>query len=145
MSSVCASPARSFFRPALAAALLAAAAAGCGRYGDVSGKVTYKGKPLVWGTIQFEGSDGRLRQANIGRDGSYSVSRVTTGEVKIAVSSNNPKSGDFQARPAPGKKPKPPPDVPGWFPIPQKYDTTFRSGLTHTVKSGQNTFDIDLQ
>jgi hypothetical protein len=71
---------------------------------------------------------------------------VATGEAKAAVSSINPKSSDFQVRQAEGgPPPKPRPEVKGWFPIPEKYDTPFKSGLTFTIKRGENTIDIDLQ
>jgi hypothetical protein len=127
-------------------ALLSLAALGCAGKGDVSGKVTYKGKPLVFGTVQFEGSDGMLRQANIERDGSYSVRGVATGEAKVAVSSLNPKSSDFVPMQREGAKPPPPrPEVQGWFPIPEKYDTPFKSGLTYPIKSGANQIDIELK
>jgi hypothetical protein len=119
---------------------------GCGRYGDVSGTVTHKGKPLVWGTVQFEGSDNMLKQGNINPDGTYSISGVAVGEAKAAVSSINPKSSDFQLRRPQEGGPKTPPrtEVKGWFPIPTKYDTPFKSGLVYTIKSGDNTIDIDL-
>src|SRR5947209_4374509 len=89
--------ARPVCRPAVAAALLALAA-GCAGRGNVTGKVTYQGKPLVWGTVQFEGSDHIIKQGNIQSDGTYSLQGVATGEAKVAVSSINPKSSDFQMR-----------------------------------------------
>src|SRR5205814_6625446 len=67
---------RSFVRPAVVAALVALAATGCGGRGDVSGKVTYKGKPLVGGTVQFEACDNVLKQGNINGDGTYSLRGV---------------------------------------------------------------------
>jgi hypothetical protein len=120
---------------------------GCGRYGDVSGKVSYKGKPLVWGTVQFEGSDNMVKQGNINTDGAYSISGVATGEAKAAVSSINPKSSDFQLRRPQegGPRANPRPEVKGWFPIPGKYDTPFNSGLTYIIKSGENKIDIELK
>jgi len=128
------------------AAALLALAAGCGGPGDVSGTVTYQGKPLVWGTVQFEGSDGILKQSNITSDGTYSIRGVASGEAKVAVSSINPNSSDFQPRVVEGKAPPPPrPEVKGWFPIPDKYDTPFKSGLTYAIKRGQNTIDIELK
>ncbi|HJZ54179.1 MAG TPA: hypothetical protein VKE74_04445 [Gemmataceae bacterium] len=145
MSFACSARARSARRAAVAAALLAFAG-GCGGRGDVSGKVTYQGKPLVWGTVQFEGSDGMLKQANINSDGTYSVQGMATGEAKVAVSSINPKSSDFQPRVVEGRPGPPPrPEVQGWFPIPDKYDTPHKSGLVYTIKSGPNTIDIDLK
>ena len=146
MSSQHSAPARSFVRPTLALALLPLAALGCAGKGDVSGKVTYKGKPLVWGTVQFEGSDHLVQQGNINGDGTYTVRGVATGEAKAAVSSINPKSSDFQVRQAEGgPPPKPRPEVKGWFPIPEKYDTPFKSGLTYTINRGENKIDIELK
>src|SRR5262249_61627990 len=119
-----------------AAAVRTLGATGCGGYGDVSGKVTYKGKPLVWGTVQFEGSDKMVKQGNINSDGTYSISGVATGEAKAAVSSINPKSSDFQlGRPERAPRPHPRPEGKGRFPVPEKYDTGFKSGLTFTIKA----------
>jgi hypothetical protein len=127
-------------------ALLTVVAVGCAGRGDVSGKVTYKGKALVWGTVQFEGSDKAIKQGNIQSDGTYSIQGVATGEAQVAVSSINPKSSDFQVRQAEGgPPPKPRPEVKGWFPIPEKYDAPYTSGLTYTIKRGENKIDIDLQ
>jgi hypothetical protein len=146
MSPKCSAFARSLFRSAAAGALLTAAALGCGGRGDVSGKVTYKGKPLVWGTVQFEGSDKLIRQGNINSDGTYSIQGVASGEAKVAVSSINPKSSDFQPRQAEGRPPpKPRPEVKGWFPIPEDYQDLSKPKLSYTVKSGQNTIDIELK
>lgn len=132
-------------RCSVVAALLLLAA-GCGGTGDVAGKVTYQGKPLVWGTVQFEGSDNMLRQANINSDGTYAIKGVAIGEAKVAVSSINPKSSDFQPMMREGMPPPPPrPEVKGWFPIPAKYDTPHKSGLTYTIKSGENKIDIELK
>ena len=130
----------------LTAAALLVLVAGCGGTGDVSGKVTFNGKPLVWGTVQFEGSDNMLKQANINSDGTYAIKGVATGEAKVAVSSINPRSADFQPRVVEGQKPPPPPpEVKGWFPIPAKYDTPHKSGLTYTIKTGENKIDIELK
>jgi hypothetical protein len=114
--------------------------------GNVSGKVTYGGKNLAWGTVQFEGSDGIIHHGNIELDGSYSVSGVPTGEVKVAVSSINPKSSDFVPMQREGGPPPPPrPEIKGWFAIPEKYDKTFNSGLSYTIKRGENNIDIELK
>jgi hypothetical protein len=119
---------------------------GCAGRGDVSGKVTYKGKPLVFGTVQLEAADKTLKQGIIETDGSYSIEGVPTGEAKVAVNSPNPKSGDFQPLQREGQPPPPPrPDFPGWVPIPAAYQDISKPRLTFTVKSGQNTFDIELK
>jgi hypothetical protein len=138
-------PVRVRFHLAVGLALLALPAVGCAGRGNVSGKVTFEGKPVVFGTVQFEGSDGSLRQSNIGTDGSYTVTGVATGEAKVAVSSINPNSSDFKpiVR-GEGKEPPPRPEIKGWFPIPKKYDAPFTSGLKYPIKSGQNKIDIEL-
>ena len=145
MSLLPCAPVRSICFRAVAAALLASAAVGCAGRGNVSGKVSYQGKPLVWGTVQFEGSDGVVKHGNIQPDGTYTVEGVATGPAKLAVSSVNPQSSDFQPIQREGMPPRPPrPEVKGWFRIPNKYETTFNSGLTYTVQRGNNEFDVKL-
>jgi len=68
--------------------LLVAALSGCG--GDpvatVSGKVTYLDKPLPGGTVIFSTADfAKSATAEIKPDGTYSVSRVPLGDLKVAV------------------------------------------------------------
>jgi hypothetical protein len=146
MRSLCSTPVRSFLRTGIAIAFLTLAALGCGGRGDVSGKVTYQGKALVFGTVQFEASDGTIKQANIEPDGSYVIPGVPVGEAKVAVSSENPKSSNFQPLQREGQPPpKPLPEVKGWFPIPSGYQDLSKAKLTYTVKSGKNTYDIDLK
>jgi hypothetical protein len=146
MCSLCSTPVRSCCRPGLALAFLTLAAVGCGERGDVSGKVSYKGKLLVFGTVQFEASNKTIKQANIATDGSYSIPGVPVGEAKVAVSSDNPNSSAFQPLQREGMPPpKPLPQVKGWFPIPPGYQDLSRPKLTYTVKSGKNTYDIDLK
>jgi hypothetical protein len=133
-------------RPVVALTLLTLAV-GCAAKGDVSGKVSYQGKPLVFGTVQFEASDKTIKQANIKEDGTYSIAGVPVGEAKVAVSSINPQSSDFQPlhRGENLPPPKPRPKLPGWFPIPTDYQDLSKAKLTYTVTRGQNTHDIDLK
>lgn len=78
-------------RFAVLPAALAAVAVGCGAgTGDVAGTVTYKGRPVVHGTVTFVGADGRPVAAAIGGDGSYTLSGVAVGEAKVLVDSPRP-------------------------------------------------------
>jgi hypothetical protein len=69
--------------PLALAALLGAA--GCQSYGDVTGKVTYKGQPLKGGSVTFTTPGKGSVSAPIGEDGSYTASHVPAGDAKIAV------------------------------------------------------------
>jgi hypothetical protein len=122
--------------------LLALLAVGCQRQGDIVGKVIYKNKPLVFGTVLFQAADGTIRQGNIETDGSYAVRGVPTGEARAAVNSPNPKGITVVSR---REEPVSYPDVPGWFAIPERYQTPAKSGLTYPVNGGENKIDIELK
>jgi hypothetical protein len=125
-------------------ALLLLVVVGCAGRGDISGKVTYKGKALVWGTIQLEAADKTFKQANIESDGSYSIPGVPVGNARVSVSSANPQSSDFVPLHAgPRFQPKKP--ITGWFPIPSEYQDINKAKMSYTVKNGPNTYDIDLK
>jgi hypothetical protein len=77
---------------AVAFGLLAAlATAGCGKgRGQVSGTVSYLGRPLPEGTVLLLASDGQAYDAPIGPDGHFTVTGVPPGEAKVAVTSFAP-------------------------------------------------------
>jgi hypothetical protein len=67
---------------------------GCGTAkANFSGMVTYKGKPVTSGTIWFQVGTA-LVDAPIGSDGSYTVTGVPVGKVKVGVSSPPPPGMD---------------------------------------------------
>jgi len=130
-----------YLRPYAVVGLLAFSL-GCQKSGSVVGTVTYKDKPLVLGTVLFEGSDGTVRQGNIKDDGSFSVSGLAIGNARVAVNSSDPKKVRINPR---GKERAPSPDAPGWFPIPKQYGAPSTSGLTYPIEGGQNKIDITLK
>jgi hypothetical protein len=139
-----------------AVAVAALAAAGCGgpSPGDASGTVRYNGWPLVCGSVIFYGSDGLPHAAAIGPDGTYSVTGVPSGEVKVAVVSELPSAtAPVKKQAADGKAlrqdvtppaPKAAGRPRGWFPVPKKFGDATTSGLTITIDAGPNTQDISL-
>ena len=143
-------------RPAawwLAAGFLAVTlplAGGCGGgKGDVSGKVTYKGQALASGSVQFMSPAGAL-VADIGTDGTYKVVGVPSGTSKISVSCQDDDGymKYMHALAASSKdksKPKPKGSPDDFSKIPAKYNDFEKSGLTCEVKSGPQTFDIELK
>jgi hypothetical protein len=71
--------------------LLVLAVVGCGRpVGAVSGKVEYRGTPVVMGSVVFVGSDGIPHSAKIQEDGTYKIKGVPAETVKVGVISPDP-------------------------------------------------------
>jgi hypothetical protein len=76
---------------AVGVACAVALLSGCGpEFTTVSGKVTHKGRPVVYGTVTAIGSDQATYYATIQLDGTYSVPGVPVGPAKFAVYSPDP-------------------------------------------------------
>lgn len=147
------------FKPVVAAVLLALAA-GCGsKTADVTGKVTFQGKPVVYGTVVIIGSDGLPKAGDLKPDGTYRVADVAVGPVKVAVSSPPPPgseppkkakvaggrdAGEDDKQPPPAATPADAAVAKNWVPLPEKYGDPDKSGLTATVAAGQP-LDLDLK
>jgi hypothetical protein len=105
---------------------------GCGRppMAEVSGVVTYNGEPLHVGSIVFMNDSApnryQIATGTIQGGGRYHLTEVACGDVRISVTT-------------------PPPIGPvrGTV-IPKHYADLDKSGLTYTVTSGSQTFDIKL-
>jgi hypothetical protein len=104
------------------AMLLAALATGCSRQTPrlrITGSVWYKGQPVAAGRVRFASTDNRTWIADLRPDGTFVMTDVTPGEVKVAVE-DDPRarsSGGREADPAPGEGAKRAPGVG----IPPKY------------------------
>ncbi len=145
--------------------------AGCSSPGSISGKITYKGKPLKSGTVTFVPDQGGGFTSEI-RDGEYKIERIPPGPAKIAVIPSStippmqylmkmrpPKEvmekaapgksieGQAESPPPPGKSieaiPKSGPKIETPFPV-NRFKDPNTSGLTYTVKSGSQVYDIEL-
>lgn len=136
----------------------------------VSGKVTYNGSPVTGGTITFHTADGSPIQAAIGADGSYTIVNLPEGPVTVTVETEslNQKTPQYTGQgdqkgamyggrggggPAGGapkgdtKSPMPSEaqsSQPVYVKIPAKYAQTATSGLTTTLKKGDQKFDVPL-
>jgi hypothetical protein len=131
-------------------AILAALVSGCGtKTTTVKGKVTYQGKPVVWGSVAVVASDGINYPASIPLDGTFTLENVPTGPCKIGVNSPNPESrfarlggtkdkenvAGIGTRVPEDTRPRPPAGA--WFEIPDQYMDPLTSGLTGEIKAGQ--------
>jgi len=155
-----------FFRSATASrgicgpVLLLFLAAGCSSKGTITGKVTYKGKPLPVGTVMFVSEQGEGTVTADIQDGEYKAMKVPTGPAKIAVYTPPSQSppAQYMAKMIPPKEvlqqlapDKSSEDIaksaqkPKSVPIPEKFHDPNTSGLKYTVKRGLQVYDIDLQ
>jgi len=135
---------------------------GCGdSYGSVSGKVTYKGNIVKGGIVTFAHLNGKPSEtASINEDGSYSIPKVVTGEVKVCVdtSSLNP-TLNKEARKHHKYGPPAGQSAPSGFEtgvdleaqakrftfIPDTYATADKTDLTYTVVVGEQKHDIEIK
>src|SRR5262245_47283891 len=136
------------------------AAAGCGpSTGTVSGKVTFEGKDLPMGSINFVPEKGNAKTGAI-QDGKYTVDEVPLGEAKVTITVPMAVAGGgpFSKGGPPAGKGIVPKDVQvpqGFDPskanmassvkIPQQYADGSTTPLKYTVVSGKQTKDFDLK
>ena len=130
-----------WFKPVAAgfALLLAALLSGCGRRGELSGTVTYEGNPVRFGTVVVLGGDGLAKYGNLDPEGRYHVQDLGTGECRIGVASPDP--SQMTDLPADIKQQA----IKVWFQVPTKYMHPKELGLTYSLRSGLNEYDIELK
>ncbi len=136
----------------VALALAVQVVAGCGvATGNVSGKVTYKNKPLNAGTVTFIGQNNAVLTSVITDDGRYSISKCPVGEVKITISTPAVGVGVERAKMDPGKMGGAPAGVGetvkpvAHVTVPSDYNSPETSKLTYTVIKGDQAHDLDLK
>jgi hypothetical protein len=126
-----------------AVAFLAAATlvVGCGdaeKLGNVSGSVSYDGKPVETGSITFTAVDGKAPTAGAEiKDGKYAATKVPAGAAKVSISASRV-IGKKKAYNDAGS-----PEVPITESyIPAKYNAA--TDLKYEVRTGAQTKDFDL-
>jgi hypothetical protein len=125
---------------------------GCGEESNtpetapVTGTVTYKGKPVIGGTVTFipESGPGNPGIGYIDRDGTYSLTTyerddgAVLGKHKVTVEVFPGQAGGAPSA-LPGMESKLP------SPIPKKYRLRDTSPLEFEVKQGDNVADLNLE
>jgi hypothetical protein len=143
-------------RLALASPLLVLLALGCGGKNpnapaSVSGKVTYKGQPVPAGSITFISGGAGGRTCQLDADGSYTGIDLPVGEMTVTVETESAKAmatpqdpkakRSGSAPPPPGGKTSKPIE---YVKIPEKYADAKTTPLKKTLKSGSNSYDVEL-
>jgi hypothetical protein len=123
--------------------LLFAVLSGCGPAGK-DGKAVVKGTVTIGGSLANSGQvtftiGNESLSGMIDPQGNYSVVGLTPGEAKVTVTNLSIPTAPIT------------PGMPGAenvvtkpIPIPAKYGNVETSGLTFTVKKGENTYNIEL-
>jgi hypothetical protein len=139
----------------LAALVLTGCGGGRPGTAEVTGTVTYKGKPVTAGTVHFlAADDSQSASAELSPEGTYAMPAAPVGPVKVAV-----QTAAFRYRPVVAAGARPPVGGPAsvpqyrpvdhhvgtvYVPIPTRYEAPSTSGLTFTVQKGTQTLDIAL-
>jgi hypothetical protein len=136
-------------------ALCVAVTGGCGgqESSDVSGTVTFKGKPLEFGSVSLFASDERAYMGEIQSDGKYLIKKVPVGPAKLTVECTDPKVREDvnkmlrdAKKPTDGKPaPRPTFDPKKLHLIPEAYNDPDKSGLRVEVKKPTTSYDIKLE
>lgn len=107
-------------------------------FGNVQGKVVYKGEPVTEGMVIFFNKTLKSDvEAKLGAGGAYSATNLPLGNYAVTV------------RPLPvmtsmdASKPSEPPKDPAN--IPKKYRSMETSGFEKKIAKGDNTFDIEMK
>jgi len=106
---------------------------------SVTGKITYKGRPLNPGVIVLHSDVEELFPQKVQADGSYQFVNLIPGKYKVSLNSYR-----LQDQPAGGKGQPKTLSLPKFMPIPQKYTSPETSGLSLEIKAGKQTFNIEL-
>jgi hypothetical protein len=134
----------------LALAISSLAGCGSGGTGVVAGKVTVGGQPLKEGLVTFSSEVGNRDVYNAAiRDGEYRTDPIPCGLAKITVYPPYPgprmtaeeKAGGDRVRTGPPKGRGGKDEGPVVDP---KYGNTETSGLSYTVKPGEQRHDVEL-
>jgi hypothetical protein len=101
----------------------------------VHGTITYKGEPLRSGMVKFLGPGDASAGAEIQSDGTFTITDVVPGEVKVAVV-DTPKGSKSPS----GEKEKTKP-----VSLPAKYRDPEQSGLKYTITPDTTELPIKIE
>jgi|SRR5579875_3896007 hypothetical protein len=101
----------------------------------IKGTVSYQGKPLSSGVIRLHMANGRVAAARIRPDGSFEITDVIPGEVKVTIE-EDPAEIERRTMPLP-QVPMKPAVMKSSVQVPAKYKDAKTSDLVFTLVPGQ--------
>jgi hypothetical protein len=104
----------------------------------IHGTVTYQGQPVRSGMLKFVGPGGATSGAVIQPDGSFIITDVVPGEVKVGVVQGPQSSGSSSGEE--GTKAKEPP-----VSLPDKYRDPETSGVSYTITPETKELPIEIK
>jgi hypothetical protein len=110
----------------------------------VSGKVTYNGTPLKFGSIMFQPESGPLARGTIQADGTFRLTTISDGDgctegmAKVRITCFQSQSEDVASLAEAGEVPA------GGLLVPKRYTSFGTSGITAEVRRGGKPFVFEL-
>jgi hypothetical protein len=108
--------------------------------GEVSGRVTFQGKPVSQGRVTFLNAHaGTGDEALLNRDGTYAIKKpLLVGDYQVTIIPLIVRKKDDPKGPVVGVEVAAPD-------IPQKYRTIGSTDLKATIKEGKNEINFDMK
>ena len=138
-------------RNALCAAAVTAAlvASGCGDVprSNIHGTVKYQGRPLASGMVIFLAKDNKTHLVDLNPDGTYQVTGVARGPVKVSIQQLQPRPYPKSEQAADEKDQARRPSEPKSIGprIPASYADPEQSGLLFELREPDQEWSVDLQ
>jgi hypothetical protein len=116
------------------------------RLATLTGKVTYKGKPVSVGAIYFHGPADEMAMGNLQEDGSFTATDLPIGAVKVSLRVQDPGvyAQKLKGQGASLEKPTAK-DIDKVTSLPHQYSDPNTSGLTYTLTPTTTTLDITIE
>lgn len=136
------------WKAALALFAALAVLTGCSgpkRLASLSGKVTYKGKPVSVGAVYFHGPAGELAMGNLKEDGSFVATDLPIGEVRVSLKVQDPGIYAQQLKSPPSLDPGKSENGDRVTSLPNKFADPASSGLAYTLTPSTTTLEIAIE
>ena len=117
----------------------------------LTGRVTFRGRPVVVGTVIAVTADGTIHRAKLDPESRYDLTGLPNGSVRLGVISHDPSRALLKQQKIAARSDRvsaedrgPTAEPARWFALPVLYEDPQKSGLEVETKGPQK-FDIELR